>query len=152
MKKLARKLRKNSEDGKFSLPVHDDDSRPLDSQGLFLLLSSIFDCIKLQMISIFSLFFNWFMLLFYLIMIQILMYRAGRVGSFFRKDSSSAESLLEGTFYKFLMQYHIFPFTHKLIEIYKRVNMKIDILNCKHRSKQSLIYVNRQMEYPTMQS
>lgn len=37
MKKLARKLRKNSEDGKFSLPVHDDDSRPLDSQGLFLL-------------------------------------------------------------------------------------------------------------------
>ncbi|CAL5215057.1 unnamed protein product [Lathyrus oleraceus] len=32
MKKLARKLRKNSEDGKFSLPVHDEDSRPLDSQ------------------------------------------------------------------------------------------------------------------------
>ncbi|XP_058732206.1 uncharacterized protein LOC131603790 [Vicia villosa] len=32
MKKLARKLRKNSEGDKFSLPVHDDDSRPLDTQ------------------------------------------------------------------------------------------------------------------------
>lgn len=32
MKKLARKLR-NSEDDKLSLPIHDEDSRPLDSQG-----------------------------------------------------------------------------------------------------------------------
>lgn len=32
MKKLARKLRRNSEDHKYSLPIHDDDSRPLDSK------------------------------------------------------------------------------------------------------------------------
>jgi len=36
MKKLARKFRRNSEDRKYSLPVHDDDSRPLDSKGPFL--------------------------------------------------------------------------------------------------------------------
>jgi len=46
MKKLARKFRGNSEDHKYSLPIHDDDSRPLDSKGLFLLLIFFF-CSKL---------------------------------------------------------------------------------------------------------
>lgn len=109
MKKLARKFR-NSEDGNLSLPIHDGDSRPLDSQGTIFLnyfrlhknkiKKKIILFIKFELghLSNEDLDFD-------------VMHRARRACSFFRKESSSAESRMEGT-YTTQCYHFCFCFTH----------------------------------------